>query len=487
MQKYINLYEVIKLIKNEDVSKKYFDYLRGETTKNYRHNEIINIKDFLEYTQLDYRLASGYLIGYEIPQLSKEFDLIKITPQKCINIEIKGNNVSMDKVKKQLIQNHHYLKIIKKKVFVVTYFAHTNEFYTLVNEDLQKIDLEVFKKNISVDKYEKLDIDEFFAPKNILVSPISNPEKFISGNYLLTEHQKAIKTKIIESVNKKMEFYHGITGNAGTGKTLLIYDIAKSLSSQYKVVIIHGGILSPGHKTLTEKISNITIIPIKNYEKIRDISFDVLITDETHRFHKKQISSIIEITKELNVTCIFSYDEKQRMSHSEFNSSVVEIIKETCSLNHNTLTNKIRTNKDLSYFITCLYDLSKINNNRRIKNVEIIYVSNNKDANELAELKKNEEYTYITYTTSLYNSNLDYQDSENSTHKVIGQEFDNVCMVLNESFYYKNNKLKSEIHPNPNYVYNQLLYQGLTRARNKLLLLITNIDLLSNILKIFNY
>ena len=175
------------------------------------------------------------------------------------------------------------------------------------------------------------------------------------------------------------------------------------------------------------------------------------------------------------------------MSHSEFNSSVVEIIKETCSLNHNTLTNKIRTNKDLSYFITCLYDLSKINNNRRIKNVEIIYVSNNKDANELAELKKNEEYTYITYTTSLYNSNLDYQDSENSTHKVIGQEFDNVCMVLNESFYYKNNKLKSEIHPNPNYVYNQLLYQGLTRARNKLLLLITNIDLLSNILKIFNY
>lgn len=82
-------------------------------------------------------------------------------------------------------------------------------------------------------------------------------------------------------------------------------------------------------------------------------------------------------------------------------------------------------------------------------------------------------YTYIAYTPSFYDDSLDYQKSDRNTHEVIGQEFENVCMILDDSFYYDNNELKAIEHPNPDYLFIKLLYQGLTRVRSKLAIIIT--------------
>ena len=46
---------------------------------------------------------------------------------------------------------------------------------------------------------------------------------------------------------------------------------------------------------------------------------------------------------------------------------------------------------------------------------------------------------------------------------------------MDKSFYYdKNNILQSLVHPNPDYLYTQLLYQHLTRAREKIALIIVD-------------
>lgn len=47
------------------------------------------------------------------------------------------------------------------------------------------------------------------------------------------------------------------------------------------------------------------------------------------------------------------------------------------------------------------------------------------------------------------------------THHVIGQEFDKVVMLLDSSFYYdENGTLQGIPHPNPDYLYPNLFYQG---------------------------
>lgn len=73
-----------------------------------------------------------------------------------------------------------------------------------------------------------------------------------------------------------------------------------------------------------------------------------------------------------------------------------------------------------------------------------------------------------------------------NTHKVIGQEYDAVTMIMDNNFYYSDNILEGKIHPNPDYIFTQLLYQGLTRTREKLLLIITDLNLLQKILILFS-
>lgn len=487
MQNYINLYEIVKILEDENISKEYVYYINNNQSQ-YRHREIQNLYEFLKITELSKGHAEGFLFGYEIPQLNKEFDLIKTADNLCVNVELKGGNVPLEKVRKQLLLNQHYLKMLDRELFLCTYFANSNKFFTLKEDELIEINLEEVKSRLKIKTFKTLDLNEVFSPQNILVSPLNNTEKFMAGKYLLTENQQNIKNTIIDLVfNNKDSKFIGLTGNAGTGKTLLTFDIAKTISKHKNTLIIHGGILSEGHILLSEKLENITIIPAKNWNIEKEGEYDLIIMDESHRIYSSTIDDIKNYVIERNIHAIFSYDEKQRLSNFEFNSQTVEKIKEMCENHDYRLTNKIRTNKELAFFITCLMDLSKIESNYTFENVEIKYIPDKIEAHKFGHyLEKERGYTYITYTPSQYNSGLGYQDGPNNTHRVIGQEFDKVCMVLDDNFSYRDNKLVSKRHPNPDYLFHQLLYQGLTRVRTKLFLIIRDLTILENVLKILN-
>lgn len=100
-------------------------------------------------------------------------------------------------------------------------------------------------------------------------------------------------------------------------------------------------------------------------------------------------------------------------------------------------------------------------------------------------LVANNNYQYISITPSFYDHSLDYQKAEENTHTVIGQEFDKVCMIMDSNFYYENGRLKGKMHPNPDYIFTKLLYQGITRARSDLALILTDKNLLQNIITLF--
>lgn len=69
---------------------------------------------------------------------------------------------------------------------------------------------------------------------------------------------------------------------------------------------------------------------------------------------------------------------------------------------------------------------------------------------------------------------------------MLGQEFDNVLILLNDKFYYNDKKeLSSKGHPNPDYLYFKMLFQAITRTREQLcIIVIGNEKLFMEILSI---
>ena len=90
------------------------------------------------------------------------------------------------------------------------------------------------------------------------------------------------------------------------------------------------------------------------------------------------------------------------------------------------------------------------------------------------EYYRNKGYIFINYSKSNYESSpYAAYEEDYDTHHVIGQEFDKVVMLMDDSFYYdEHGILKGIAHPNPDYLYPNLFYQGVTRVREKLAIVV---------------
>ncbi len=485
--KIVSLYDIIKLYENSELSEPYIRYICGINKEHqYRHQEILDIQTLLENINVPNEKLEGFIYGYVVPQLNKEFDLLKITENACLNIELKSDMVSTEKIRRQLLQNLHYLKLLNKEDLKSFIFISSNKSLFTLNEWGEPIETTLNGLIIhlnSLETHEEIDMDKIFTPSNILVSPLNSTQKFIRKNYLLTENQENIKKSVMTYVKTNIDGrFAGITGGPGTGKTLLIYDIARELSSDKKLLIVHSGILCEGHYELNNYFENIKIISAKELRlrEIKDV--DIVIVDEAHRLYTESLEKVERWVKRAKSLCLFSYDAGQTLSSSERRRKTAEKIDELCSSTKFKLTNKIRTNKELALFITCLRDLTKYRKEYSFPNVKIIYEPKQLEALKRAKELEKQGYTYIAFTPSLFNHELDYQDSKHNTHNVIGQEFDGVCMILDQHWLYIDGKLCSTSHPNPDYLFSQLLYQGLTRVRSKLAIIICKEKVLNSIL-----
>lgn len=480
---------MVKLSHNAELSEPYIRYLCGiDREHQYRHQEIADIAALIDGHVICEDKLSGFIYGYVVPQLNKEFDLLKITENTCLNIELKSGDVAIEKIKRQLLQNRHYLKLLNKsELLTYTYVSKANAAFTLDDHN------NVIERHISelvsvVNAVESeavdLDLDSVFTPKNILVSPLNATERFLNGDYLLTENQETIKKDILLYVQGNIaDRFVGLTGGPGTGKTLLIYDIARELAKSQRILIVHSGILCDGHRELDMHLSNIRIISAKELRlrEIRDV--DIVIVDEAHRLYTETLDKVERWVKRAKTTCIFSYDAGQMLSYAERRRKSSETIDQLCAGHVYKLTNKIRTNKELALFITCLRDLSKFRDEYSFPNVSMFFEPNKQKAVAQAKALEQCGYTYISYTPSLYDHRLDNQSWMHNTHNVIGQEFEGVCMLLDENFYYdESGHLSGVTHPNPDYLFAQLLYQGLSRVRSKIALIITSETILQKIL-----
>ena len=352
-----------------------------------------------------------FFYSYTIAHISKEFDLLKVAANRklILNIELKSEDVGEERIKQQLVRNRYYLSPVTTNVISYTYILNTNTVYRL-DDNNRLIQSEFVSVVADMKKFKKCmknNIESLFKAKDYLISPVNSPERFARHQYFLTNQQEAMSRKFLNSlINNSEVRYYSIKGEAGTGKTLLLYDTVRKLPKELSKCIIHFGRRTPNIDILQNTISNTTIITSKefvNEDNIKD--YDYVLVDETQRMHDDQF----EWLKECNAgRIIMFYDCDQVLSRHEQLRAMDKRI-EQLSEEKYFLSDKIRTNPELAEFVRNLFDLTKHGRGYEYDCVTIAYANSINEFKKLKAYYRAKQYIYIDYEKSYKDMNERYK------------------------------------------------------------------------------
>jgi Cdc6-like AAA superfamily ATPase len=453
-------------------------------------NELTDLKILVDemFVLLSFvNIFNDFYVGYKIQHISKEFDLLRFGDNYIVNVEIK-NESTEEKIKKQLIRNQYYLGHINKTIHNFCFVAKTKTLYQLnYSGSLDVVDLNSLLQLLTSQNLVKLESpDSLFNPSDYLVSPFNSTSKFVSDKYFLTGNQESIKNKIIVDMSTETSAFISLTGGPGTGKTLLTYDIVKSVKSSLRTVIVHCGQLNEGHLRLKQLDWN--IVSIRDFKDYDFTTIDLVVVDETQRIYANQLDKIIGDAASTNTHCVFSYDKQQTLHSSESRVDVEGKIDATGNATKYKLSEKIRTNKEISNFIKVLFNNKR--NNISVSNcgnIDFDYFTDYSNVKNYLALLENEGWEVLRLTPSRYNT--EHHESyaqafSQNSHRVIGQEFDNVAVVIDKYFSYDS---EGRLTYNSRTYYDsvKMLFQNVTRTRKKLkLIIIDNMHVLSRCLSV---
>ena len=477
----INIYNLTRVSDNEDFAE--YEYILSGR-KDFQRTRIREKESLIILVRELIKAGAGledldnYFYSYTIAHISKESDLLRISSnRKCIlNIELKSEDVGEDRIKQQLVRNRYYLSPVTTNIYSYTFILDTNTLYrlelsdgayTLVRADFTElvVDIRMIKKCM------KYNIESLFKAKDYLISPVNAPERFARHQYFLTNQQEAMSRKFLNSLISNSEVrYYSIKGEAGTGKTLLLYDTVRKLPKELSKCIIHFGRRTPNIDILQNTISNTTIITSKefvNEDNIKD--YDYVLVDETQRMHDDQF----EWLKECNAgRIIMFYDCDQVLSRHEQLRAMDKRIEELSEEKY-FLSDKIRTNPELAEFVRNLFDLTKHGRGYEYDCVTIAYANSINEFKKLKAYYRAKQYIYIDYEKSYKDMNERYKTRQFNTYRYIGKEFDKVLTVIDGKFRYNEyGELVADVEDNNDDILEKLLYQGVTRARDKLCIIV---------------
>ena len=457
-----------------------------------KKNEVVSLRKFCDLISADmpapFRILDGYYVGFSIPQIANEFDLLRFGTDYIVNIELKSKlseESKIDTIITQMHKQHYYLKFLEKPLKIYTYIEDDGiYYYDAENNCVESIEPQrlvdvLVSQNVDFD----LDPDKLFKPSNYLVSPFNKVDRFMSGEYFLTTDQAKKKKEILDSIDNDEYLFFCISADAGTGKTLLTYDIAKTYQECGKsVLVLHCANLNEGQYRLTYDYH----WNIKSASSLRcsDISHvvkepDLIVVDEAHRIWKSQLEDLVTYANEKGINILFSYDPKQYLRDDEtkeIHSFLIENYPEKVA-ELRRLTTKIRTNKRMASFIHNMMAIGSSQDNLNYDNITIEYFSKVKDAQDyLNYLDATGKWKAITFTPSQYSSGSVNSLSclcDEKAHGVIGQEFDRVVFAMDSNFRYSDKNRLSSISSNY-YSLKGMLYQIVTRAVEELKIIVIN-------------
>lgn len=499
----INLYVLSRDVE-PDVEALYEKSLshRKESLK-FRFEELEMIRyivDELTKQGVERNLFDGWVYSFTIPQIGKEFDLLRIGENKVtVNLELKSQPVSEERIAKQLKQNQHYLSRVADTIYSFTLMQKNSNEYALYYYDgsLRKATFtELILRLKEVINPVRDNVEALFKPRDYLISPLHTPRDFLDDKYYLNNQQETIKKEIVKGIERGL---FGFYGSAGTGKTLLLYDLAKTLCKTNRVCVIHCGFLSDGHHYLNRHLDGVTIVPARSVDASILEKYDVILVDEFQRMKEPLVELLTRVFYEHKVNSIvFSFDYDQTLAKADYIREAHERLSELAGYSEFKLTDKIRTNKELYMFIRNMLKLTDTPNQpMEYPNVDVLYAGDSEECEKITAIMQKKGYTLLTYSEieeaeGVNSPVLIEEPSEGgraySVHQVIGQEFDNVLLILDDNFRYNEaGELEGREDEESSYYFAKLFFQNITRVREKLAILVKgNRDLFRSVLNIKN-
>lgn len=473
----INIYALTRQMKIENISRlerqmsgrKYFI-----AVKNW---EIDSLRRFLGHLEESMPLADDlrFFYSFQIPKLGKEFDLLRISEDTVVNIELKSKSVPDEQIKKQLEQNRYYLSTLGLNMRSYTYISTEDRLLRLTGGGNV---VETGWQDLcdDLDRQELLyegDIEELFKEEQYIISPLAEPERFLQKEYFLTSQQRDIERKILAKINENGHCFQGFSGLPGTGKTLLLYDIAMQLSKRQRVAVFHCAAFTEELRHLDERLKRIDFIDgMATIDAALLEGYSVLLVDEAHKMPENVVVDLIEYSVSRRLPVVFCYDNEDSIEDDELVGSAKNVFENLNEYTCYRLTNRIRANSELSAFIQCVMQGSSYNHRKDYPSVQVAYAGDIREAGKLIDYYIGCGYAFI------YDDNISRTGCE--VHGAVEvsscgrQEYDGVVMLLDESFYYEIlGGLRSK-RTDGAYSSVRNLFHGLSRAKQELALVVMN-------------
>ena len=361
--------------------------------------ELESMRALVERLELHMQDVSALRLFYsfQIPRLGKEFDLLQIRENQIINIELKSGAVSEEAILKQLIQNRYYLSALGKPIQSYTYISSQNRLMRLTNHD-HVIEASWNQLCAALQKEGKDysdDIENLFRAEWYLFSPLTEPNRFLNKEYFLTAQQRDIKRQILKKICEEQTGYFSFSGLPGTGKTLLLYDIAMKLSNRQQVCIIHCGEAGKKWEILHKRLQRIDFLSDNQLETQFSLEdYHAILVDEAHLLSVEKLNVLLNMSEDRPI--IFSSDSEEMISPKEIDQSTMKRMEELPNLQTFRLTNRIRTNAELSSFIQNMMHLPVRKNQNEFPHVSVVYANDTKEADTLVQDYIRQGYQYFS-------------------------------------------------------------------------------------------
>lgn len=403
-----------------------------------REWELDSMRALVKQLELHMQKVSAlrFFYSFQIPRLGKEFDLIQIKDEHIVNIELKSGAVSDEMIKKQLIQNRYYLSVLTRPIYSYTYISSENRLVRLTNHDhIVEADWESLCDILGRDSRDyQGDIEELFKAEYYLISPLTDPVKFLNKEYFLTSQQRDIRRQILRKIRAEHSGYFLFTGLPGTGKTLLLYDIAMGLSDRRKVCMIHCSEAGKKWEILHERLHRIDFL---SDSRLLDDGIDVIhdgkdifaeysavLVDEAHLLSVEKLRFILRCAGDRPV--IFSSDSEDMISPYELDRGNLHVIEGLPGIQIFRLTNRIRTNAELSSFIQNIMHISAGRRLKEYPHIEVVYANDDGEAANLLEDYRGRGYWY----------KADGGNSYGSRNVEPSGGVDSLVVVMDDHYYY---------------------------------------------------
>ena len=397
----------------------------------------------------------GFFFSYTIAHISKEFDLLKISGDgRCIlNIELKSEAIDEKRISKQLSQNRYYLTHISTTIYSYTYVMETNTLYNLNDRGYMHVcemgELADILCKPAFSEYVEKDLDQLFRAADYLISPVDAPDKFLQGSYFLTNQQFEFKRRILDVLREEQRDpppLITVSGSTGTGKTLLLFDLAMELSRKKKVLILLGGKLQEGHRILDERLKKVWIRSAEDFDTDEDWS--CILVDEGLKGSDGNSEELLERIEELDPIRL------------EF-------------------TGNIRINRPVYAFLRTLFNRKEKSPGVNFSCIDVLYAENMESAAAILDYYVEKGYHKIQLPGSGNGITEGLAEED-----IVGLEIDRTAIILDERFYYDDdNRLQARGEQGEDAL--TVLYEGISRTREKLCLLVEgNEELLSQVMSI---